>query len=191
MSARQSMETTVSLLERVRLGDDEARERLVARFLPILRRWARGRLPPRARGSVDTDDVVQVSLIRAVARLDSFEPTREGAFLAYLRRIVLNAIRDEIRRNVARPGTVEADETLLETAPSALERAIGRQAVERYEEALMKLDEVPREAVILRVEFGYSHQEVADAIGSPSANAARMMVSRALVRLAEILGAPA
>jgi RNA polymerase sigma-70 factor (ECF subfamily) len=41
-----------------------------------------------------------------------------------------------------------------------------------------------REAVILRLEFGFSHREIADAIGSPSANAARMLVSRAVEKLA-------
>ena len=50
------------------------------------------------------------------------------------------------------------------------------------------LGERDREAVILRVEFGYSHEEIAEAIGSPSANAARMTVARALVRLAEEMG---
>jgi RNA polymerase sigma-70 factor (ECF subfamily) len=59
--------------------------------------------------------------------------------------------------------------------------------LERYEEALLSLEERQREAVILRLEFDYSHEEVAQAVGCPSANAARMLVSRALLRLAEIL----
>jgi RNA polymerase sigma-70 factor (ECF subfamily) len=59
--------------------------------------------------------------------------------------------------------------------------------MERYEEALGALDERQREAVILRIEFGYSHEEVAEALGAPSANAARMIVTRALVRLSELL----
>ena len=41
--------------------------------------------------------------------------------------------------------------------------------------------------MFLRIELGFTHQEVADAIGAPSANAARMLVSRALVRLAELM----
>ena len=36
-------ETTVELLNRVRAGDDAARERLVARCLPPLRAWTRSR----------------------------------------------------------------------------------------------------------------------------------------------------
>jgi RNA polymerase sigma-70 factor (ECF subfamily) len=73
-------------------------------------------------------------------------------------------------------------------APSHLEQAIGREAVEAYEEALLALPEEQQQAVILRIEFGYSYPEIAEALDRPSANAARMMVSRALVRLAEVMG---
>jgi RNA polymerase sigma-70 factor (ECF subfamily) len=178
-------EATAVLLDRARRGDGGARDQLAARFLPLLQRWAHGRLPPPARGAVDTDDLVQVTLIKALAHLDSFEPEREGAFLAYLRRILLNQLRDELRR--ARPGREEIAEHLPDRAPSVVEKAIGREVLERYEAALGELDERQREAVILRLEFDYSHEEVAQAVGCPSANAARMLVSRALLRLAEIL----
>ena len=42
-----------------------------------------------------------------------------------------------------------------------------------------------REAIVARIELGLSHAEVAQALGKPSAAAAHMAVSRALVRLAE------
>ena len=51
--------------------------------------------------------------------------------------------------------------------------------------ALERLRPEEREAVIARVELGLSHAEVAEALGKPSAAAAHMAVSRALVRLAE------
>ena len=41
-----------------------------------------------------------------------------------------------------------------------------------------------REAIIARVEMDGSYQDVAVALGKPSAGAARMAVSRALLRLA-------
>lgn len=43
-------DSTAILLHRVRSGDEEARERLVARHLPVLRAWAHRRLPANARG---------------------------------------------------------------------------------------------------------------------------------------------
>ncbi|HVN75773.1 MAG TPA: sigma-70 family RNA polymerase sigma factor [Thermoanaerobaculaceae bacterium] len=175
------------LLELVRAGDTAATDRLVRRCLPALRRWAHGRLPVRARGMVDTDDLVQVSVLRALNQVGRFEPRREGAFLAYLRRILLNAVRDEIRRVARRPGGEEASEDLPDCAAPAVEQVIGRETMEAYEEALAQLSDAQQEAVILRVEFGYTFPEIADATGSPSANAARMTVARALVRLAEAM----
>jgi len=182
------LESTATLLSQLRAGDEEARARLVERYLPILRRWARGRLPGGARDLLDTDDLVQVTLLRALHHMEAFEPQREGAFLAYLRSIVLNAVRDEIRRAARRPASEPLEMEFPAEAPSHLERAIGREAMEAYEEALATLPEEQQEAVILRIEFGYSYPEIAEALGRPSANAARMTVSRALARLAEVMG---
>jgi len=182
-----SLESTAALLGRVRAGDEAAREILVRRFLPALRRWAHGRLPPPARGLVDTDDLVQVALLRALHRVESFEPERAGAFLAYLRRIILNAVRDELRRAARRPRPETLPEELVDPAPSLVEQAIGREAMAAYEAALARLGDRQQEAVILRIEFGLTYEEIAEAIGSPSANAARMTVSRALLRLAEVM----
>jgi RNA polymerase sigma-70 factor (ECF subfamily) len=175
------------LLAQVRDGDAEARNRLAGRYLPILQRWARGQLPSSARDLADTDDLVQVTLLKALERVDEFEPRREGAFLAYLRRILRNKIRDHIRKVGRRPGTEQLDENIAEQAPSPLEEVIGRDALRAYETALTRLSETQREAVILRLELGFTHQEVANAIGSPSWNAARMLVARALIRLAEVM----
>jgi RNA polymerase sigma-70 factor (ECF subfamily) len=190
LMAQPSVESTSVLLARVRAGDAAARERLVARYLPLLRRWAHGRLPGYARGAIDTDDLVQNTMLRALDRVGEFEPRREGAFLAYLRRTLLNALRDEIRRSRRRPAGEQLGDELADALPSAVEQAIGKQLVERYEAALETLQENQREAVILSVEFGYSPPEIAAAIGSPSANAARMVVARALVRIAELLDEP-
>src|SRR6476660_8945498 len=76
------LESTAELLERIRSGDESARERLVSRYLPILKRLGHGRLPARARDLSDTDDLVQVTLIRALDHIETFEMRREGAFLA-------------------------------------------------------------------------------------------------------------
>jgi RNA polymerase sigma-70 factor, ECF subfamily len=42
-------ESTLSLLTRVRGGDEAALNDLFARYLPLMRRWAAGRLPRWAR----------------------------------------------------------------------------------------------------------------------------------------------
>jgi hypothetical protein len=48
-SGAEVYEPTVVLIRRIRAGDAAAREDLVRRFLPILRRWAHGRLPAQLR----------------------------------------------------------------------------------------------------------------------------------------------
>ncbi len=188
VSAQADLESTAELLALVRSGDSEARERLFARTLPVLQRWAHGRLPAGARGTAETDDLVQVTLLRALNRVEEFEPRREGAFLAYLRSILLNCVRDEIRRTVRAPAPEALSPEMEERLPSRVEEAAGRDTVAAYEAALGTLPAEHQEAVILRVEFGFSYPEIAAALGKPSAGAARMAVSRALVRLAEAMG---
>jgi RNA polymerase sigma-70 factor (ECF subfamily) len=187
----RGLESTKTLILRIRSGDENAREDLFARFLPALRRWAHGRLPRRARGLADTDDLVQNSVLRALARVDEFDPRRPGAFLAYLHQILLNNIREEIRRAGRRPEAVELPgdfpEELPEERASVLDRTVGKEMVDLYEAALARLPEMQQQAVCLRIEFGFSHQEIADALKRPSAAAARMLVVRGISRLAELM----
>lgn len=181
------LETTAALLDRIRSGDAQARERLLERYLPLLRRWAHGRLPPGARGMAETADLVQVTCYRALTRLEAFEHRHEGAFFAYLRQIVLNAIREEIRRSTRRPSVPDPAHEAADEAPSVVEQAIGREMLASYEEALLGLTDEQREAVVLRLECGLAYPEIAEAMGKSSANAARMLVVRALVPLAEAM----
>jgi RNA polymerase sigma-70 factor (ECF subfamily) len=180
----RSLESTAFLLTRVRDGDEAARDRLIARYLPMLREWARGRLPGGARSLADTDDLVQVTLIRALKNLKDFESRGEGAFLRYLRQILLNAMRNEIRRASRRGPHDELGNGIPAVAPSPLESTISRDTMERYETALERLGQEQQEAVILRVEMGYSYDQIAEALGKNSANTARMVVTRALAHLA-------
>src|SRR5437867_10349936 len=126
------LESTSLLLERVRAGDDRAREQLFARVLPALTRWAHRRLPQGMRDLSETEDLVQLSLMRALSRLDHFESQREGAFLAYLRQILRNVVLDEVRR-VRSHGREELSESREDPAPSPLERTVSRDVLERYE----------------------------------------------------------
>ncbi len=94
--AARSLESTKTLILRIRSGDETARNELFARFLPGLRRWAHGRLLRRARELAEPDDLAQNSILHALSRVDEFEPRRPGAFLAHLRRILVNCIREDI-----------------------------------------------------------------------------------------------
>ncbi len=179
------------LVLRARDGDRAALDALCARYLPRLQRWAHGRLPGWARGAVETQDLVQLTLARVVQRIDSFEPRHEGAFQAYVRQALYNHIRDEIR-SARRRGSLEPLASgRLSPDPSPLEEAIGAELLESYEDALQRLKAEDREAIVARVEMGLSWAEVAEALRKSSAAAAQMAVSRALVRLAKEMSSAA
>jgi RNA polymerase sigma-70 factor, ECF subfamily len=180
-----SPETTIELLELAKGGDSQALDRLLERCVPVLRRWAHGRLPPTARGMNDTADLVQDTIIAAMRRLEAFEARHQGALQAYLRQAVMNRIRDVLRQHKRRPEISGLSEGIQDEATSPLEAAIGAENLERYEAALQRLKPIDREAIIGRLEMLYSYDELATVLGRPSAAAARMAVTRAMRRLAE------
>jgi RNA polymerase sigma-70 factor (ECF subfamily) len=183
--ADDSWESTLTLLARARGGDNEALNDLFARYVPVLRRWAAGRLPRWARDLADTPDLVQETLLQVFRNIDGFEQRGEGAFQAYLRQAVMNRIRNEIRNAGRRPDRLGLDPQAPDDAVSPLEAAIGTEAVDRYEAALHRLRDEERELVIARLELGLTYSELAATSGKPSTDAARMAVTRAIARLIE------
>jgi len=179
------LESTTTLLRKAREGDEHARDRLLARYRPALLRWARGRTPAPIRSLVDTDDLVQLTLTGALGSLDRFESRYAGAFGSYLRVILRNKINDQLRHLAGRPAMERLQEDLPYEAPSPLDGLIWRETLEIYEAALEQLDDLDREAFVSRFELGFTYDEVARAIDSPSANAARMRSTRALYRVAD------
>lgn len=182
-----SAESSLSLLLRAQQGDGVAVEALMARYLARLQRWASGRIPPGARGLLDTNDVVQDALLGTFQRLEHFTPRHDGALMAYLRTAVANRIRMELRRHHGSDAFDGDADALPSGEPSPLEVAIGRAAFARYEQALATLDEDDRAAIIGRFEMGYSYDALARALNRPSADAARKLVERAVRRLAAVM----
>ena len=184
----EEWDSTIHILERARAGDYSAGRMLLERALPHLRRWTHGRIPSYGRGPADTEDVVQDAVLQALKHIDVFEHRSVGALQAYLRQAVVNGIRDVVRRVKRRGVPVEPPEDLENADPSPLEQAIMRERSEHFVEALQRLRPSDRQAIIWRVELGYSHEEIARRLGKPSAAAARMAVGRALTRLAKEMG---
>jgi RNA polymerase sigma-70 factor (ECF subfamily) len=175
--------TSSELLQRAQAGDRWALEALLSIYLPRLRRWASGRLPSAARDMLDTQDVVQETVVAALRRIEGLDIAGEGALQAYLRRALKNRLTDLYRRVPRSPNREEITEEIVATDPSPLEQAIGKEALERYESALERLSPGDREAIILRIEMCCGYDEIATALGKSSAAHARVAVSRALARL--------
>lgn len=184
----QASHTTQVLLGRIRDGDDAAREALLRRVLPMFERWARGRVPDAVRGAVETADLVQVTVIRALGRVERFESAHPGAFFAYLRQILLNALRKAVGEAAALPGRVAIEEVheLIADQGSALERIVGREHLLAYEQALAQLPSEHQALVVMRFEFGMSFVEIAAELGE-TPDGVRVKLNRALKKMAAYL----
>ncbi len=174
--------TTALLLNQIKQGDESSRDQLFAMFQPALLRWAHGRIPAQAKGFMDTEDVVQDTLVLALKNIHNIKAKHPGSFFTYLRTIFINQIKQELRKNKPFQHSItQFSQDQKMAYENDLNTLIG------YDEALEILSNEEFEAVILRMEFGFSHQEIADMLSRPSANSTRMFISRALVKVAEAM----
>ncbi len=179
---------TIELLDRAKQGDLQALARIMERYSPRLRRWARGRLPAYARSLFDTSDLVQETLARTLQGLDRVEVRGRGGFEAYVRQAILNGIKDQIRRARVRRDPEDLSTDLVDAAPSPLEDAIGADLLGRFERGMAALEPDDRCLLHLRLELEFDYDEIAAITDRPSRDAARMAFQRALGRLAKVMG---
>jgi len=178
--------SSTDLIKRAQRGDRSALSALLLRHIPILRRWAHGRLPRWARAFGDTADLVQDAILNTIRRLDQFEAKGEKALQGYLRLAVQNRIVDVVRRSEmkTRGGEVTGEEPDT-SQPSPLALAITAQEQERYRAALGRLKPDDQTVIVGRLELGYSYEQLALVMGKATPDAARIALRRALARLVE------
>lgn len=181
--------TSLTLLRRAQRGERGALEELFARYVPFLRRLARGRMPKWARAGAETADLVQETLLQTFRRIDHFEPRGNGAMRAYLRQALQNRIANSRRNAVRRPTDPIGELDLPLDGPSPLDEFLSAEEREQYGRALERLSPDERKAILGRFELGYSYEQLAEVLGKPSADAARMTVRRAVTRLSEAMDA--
>jgi len=174
------------LIARAKRGDRSALSALFGRHVPILRRWAHGKLPRWARMFGDTADLVQEAVLNTLRRLDRFEARGEKALQGYLRLAVQNKILDLSKRSEVRTraGEVTGEEQDRSQA-SPLALAITAQEQERYRAALGRLRNEDQTLIVGRLELGYSYEQLALIMGKTSTDATRVALRRALTRLVE------
>lgn len=183
-------DSTLLILERAREGDRDAAVILLERAAPAVRQWARGRLPAMARAEANTEDVVQDAVLRTLPRISRFRHDTVGSLQAFLRTVVMNRVRDLIRKSKRHGTTLAMDaEPLADDEPSPMELAIRQQNVERFLAALQQLAPADRQLIIWRIELGWNVDEIALQLGKTKA-AARMGIRRALERLHTVLARP-
>ena len=133
-------------------------------------------------GNVDrADDLVQETILRALANIHSFQP---GTNLpAWLFTILRNLFRSEYRKR--RREVEDADGSFAQTLKSHPDQ-IGRIEFQEFREALSQLPQDQREALILVGASGFSYEEAAD-ICECAVGTIKSRVNRARSRLAKLL----
>ena len=133
-------------------------------------------------GNVDrADDLVQETLLRAIANVNSFQPGTNMS--AWLFTILRNLFRTEYRK---RHREVEdVDGRHVDSLISPPEQHC-RMEFEEFRVALAMLPSRPREALLLVGASGFSYEEAA-AICESAVGTIKSRVTRARTRLAQLL----
>jgi RNA polymerase sigma-70 factor (ECF subfamily) len=133
-------------------------------------------------GNVDrADDLVQETLLRALANINSFQPGTNMS--AWLFTILRNHFRSEYRKR--RREVEDGDGRYAETLKSHPEQ-YGRVEFTEFRTALSKLPSDQREALILVGASGFSYEEAAS-ICECAVGTIKSRVNRARTRLAELM----
>lgn len=175
-----------SLLVRVRQGDAVAVHEFYREVEPFLRALSRRFLSGRLRRHVDSVDIAQSVVRRALASSKTQQLRDETRVLGWLASIVRNRVRT-LSRHLDGPGgsTYESLEGVepATPVPDAATRAADVEEVHRLRLALETLDPDERSAVVLRDFEDLPFAEVARLLDRPSAEAARKLHTRAMSRL--------
>ena len=133
-------------------------------------------------GNVDrADDLVQETLLRALANIHSFQPGTNMP--AWLFTILRNLFRSEYRKR--RREVEDPDGNYAETLKTHPEQT-SHVEFKEFRTALAKLPEDQREALILVGASGFSYEEAAEICGC-AVGTIKSRVNRARTRLAHLL----
>jgi RNA polymerase sigma-70 factor (ECF subfamily) len=153
-----------ALVEQSLAGDQLAFQRLVerhqTRLFSLVRHYT--------RNAVEIEDLVQETLLKAYARLTSFQS--QSSFYTWLYRIATNTILDWLKRQGRNPvQAVEDIEVSMPASPRAVMRPDARLAQEEIaritQEILAELPEIFRTVLVLREFEDLAYQEIADVLG--------------------------
>jgi len=136
---------------------EEVRRQIVA-LIPRLRRFAR----TITRNVHDADDLVQLSIERALLRYSQWRP--ESRFESWMFGIMRNAWIDEVRSRGRRDRVFLPEEMGEHVADRASESQLRQLSIQR---AVAALPEEQRLVIALVLIEGLSYQETADALDIP------------------------
>jgi RNA polymerase sigma-70 factor (ECF subfamily) len=191
------------LLGQARVGCTDALGRLLELYRNYLRLLARTQIDLTLRVRLDASDLVQETLLEAFRDFRHFTGNTEKELVAWLRRILVRNLADQVKHHKAQVRNwrrQESLEAILARSSSAVEQALSKgistpsaQAARREQAVLLAnaLAQLPpdyREVIVLRNLEHLKFDEIAARLGR-SAGAVRMLWSRALEKLGYLMEA--
>jgi RNA polymerase sigma-70 factor (ECF subfamily) len=178
-----------TLLREAREGSAPALDDLFRDIGPPLLALIRMRLGPLLRRRVESQDVLQATLLKAFSRFDQFEGTGSNSLMAWLAMIARNEVRDladyhgRERRDLRAEVPIDGYAARLEADVRSLIRKLETDEQQlRLERALERLKPEHREVILLRKYEELSFEEIAQRLGR-SPDACRMLLARAMAAL--------
>lgn len=196
---RPDSEETCRLLERIRGGDQQAVETLLARYRPDLRSFIEARLDPRMAARLDASDIVQEAQLEVSRRLADYLERQPMPFHLWVRRTAFERLLDverhhlkRARRSVDREMALPERSSWLSAQPlvtkgsSPSKQLAARELAQRVSHAVAQLAQSDREVMLMRHAEGLSFDEIARLLDIEPATA-RKRFGRALIRLQKLL----
>jgi len=194
---------TIDLVKGAQQGEQDARDALFERYQGRVLKIVRIRLGARLRTSLESTDILQEAAAEALKGLNRFEMRDESSFIRWLATIVEHQItaradyHQASKRSKSRevPLQERVDTKMGESEINLADDAVvtpfsdvmKTEEQDAVQDAIAELPEKYRELIVLRDYTGASWEDVAEAVGAKSPNAARMMHSRAVARLGKTL----
>jgi len=160
-----SDERLAQILEGASRGDQDAWRELAGLYGRRVFALARSRL----RNDEMAEDITQSVFMTVAAKLRDGSYAERGRFEAWLFRIVMNRVRDEVRKLSNRPSTADPeliDQRAWTGTGSAAVHASG-QDLGLLRTAVAQLGEADREIIELRHQAGLSFATISELVGEP------------------------
>jgi RNA polymerase sigma-70 factor (ECF subfamily) len=186
------------LLEQARAGDEQAFDRLLARYRPELRAFVELRLGPGVRARVDPSDVVQEAQLEAFVRLPEYLERRPMPFPVWLRKTTYERLlkirrhHEAAQRSVGREVALPEKSSVLlacrlkAAVPEPVQQLCESERAAQVQQALARLGEVDREVLLMRHVEELPYEAIGHVLDMAPATA-RKRYGRALLRLRKAL----
>lgn len=173
------------LLPRVAAGDPTAVRECIARYGGLVLALARRFLGNAA----DAEDVTQDVFVELWKHAARFDPSCGGES-TFVTMITRRRLIDRKRREGRRPSAEPLPEAVPErTGPSPFAGVDSSDDVARARRALNELRGEQRNVILLAVDDGLTHEQIADRTGLP-VGTVKTHIRRGLIRVREALAAP-